>query len=132
MVTAVIGREHYLTHVQVSEKKIIADEPEDLGGTNLGPAPGEYLMVSLASCTAITVRMYADRKKIDVERIRVEVASEKQEFKTVFRRDIYFEGNLTEEERQKLLEIAEKCPVHKTLTNPIQIETVLKNNTMPA
>ncbi|MBP9926720.1 MAG: OsmC family protein [Cyclobacteriaceae bacterium] len=125
MVTAIIGKDHYRTELIASGKTIIADEPEEVGGTNTGPAPGEFLMISLASCTAITLRMYADRKKWAVGKIKVEVSFEKAEFKTIFIREIYLEGNLSADERQKLLEIAEKCPVHKTLSNPIEIETKL-------
>ena len=125
MVTAIIGNDHYRTELIASGKTVIADEPEEVGGTNQGPAPGEFLMISLASCTAITLRMYADRKKWAVDKIKVEVSFEKAEFKTIFIREIYLEGNLSADERQKLLEIAEKCPVHKTLSNPIEIETKL-------
>jgi putative redox protein len=125
MVTAIIGKEHYKTELIASGKSLVADEPEEVGGTDQGPAPGEFLMMSLASCTAITVRMYADRKKLPLDKVRVEVTFEKQQFKGVFTRDVYLEGELSEEDRQKLLEIAEKCPVHKTLSNPIEIETKL-------
>ncbi len=125
MVTAIIGKEHYKTELIASGKSLFADEPEEVGGTDQGPAPGEFLMMSLASCTAITVRMYADRKKMPLDKVRVEVTFEKQQFKSVFTRDVYLEGELSEEDRQKLLEIAEKCPVHKTLSNPIEIETKL-------
>jgi len=127
MVIATIGKDHYRTELLASGKTIIADEPEEVGGTDVGPAPGEFLMMALASCTAITMRMYADRKKIPVDKIRVEVTFEKQQFKSVFTRDVYLEGELSEEDRQKLLEIAEKCPVHKTLMSPIEIETKLIN-----
>lgn len=125
MVTAIIGKEHYRTELIASGKTVIADEPEDLGGTDTGPAPGEYLLMSLAACTAITIRMYADRKKIPLERARVEVSMEKNNFKTILKRDLYFTGELTDEHRAKLLEIAEKCPIHKTLNAPIQIETTV-------
>jgi putative redox protein len=125
MVIAKIGKDHYRTEVTASGKTIIADEPEDRGGTNEGPAPGEFLMTALASCTAITVRMYADRKQWAVNGIRVEIASEKVDGKTVFKRDVYLEGDLSEEQRQRLLQIANACPVHKTLTGPIEIETQL-------
>lgn len=125
MVTAIIGKEHYRTELFASGKTVVADEPEEVGGTNTGPAPGEFLMISLASCTAITLRMYADRKKWSVDKIKVEVSFEKAEYKTIFTRDIYLEGNLSADERQKLLEIAEKCPVHKTLSNPIEINSKL-------
>lgn len=125
MVTAVIGQDHYRTELFASGKTIIADEPEDVGGTNLGPAPGEFLMISLASCTAITLRMYADRKKWAVTKIKVEVATERLDNKTFFKREIILEGNLEADQRQRLLQIANACPVHKMLTNPIAINTTL-------
>jgi putative redox protein len=125
MVTATIGRDHYKTELITSGHQTIVDEPEELGGTNLGPAPGEFLMISLASCTAITLRMYVDRKKWNVEKIKVEVAFEKAQYKTIFKREISFEGELDDDQRNRLLQIANSCPVHKTLSNPIEIETVL-------
>jgi putative redox protein len=88
MVTAIIGTDHYRTELIASGKTIFADEPEELGGGDTGPAPGEFLMISLASCTAITLRMYADRKKWDVSKIKVEVASEKKDNKTIFLREV--------------------------------------------
>jgi putative redox protein len=126
MVTAIIGREKYKTELITNGYHLVADEPDEVGGKNLGPGPGEYLMVSLASCTAITLRMYADRKQWPLEKIRVEVSSEKMDKTTIFMRHIYFEGALDEEQRNRLLQIANACPVHKTLTNPIEIKTELK------
>jgi putative redox protein len=125
MVTAIIGQDHYRTELIASGKTIIADEPVERGGTDVGPSPGEFLMISLASCTAITLRMYADRKKWDVAKIKVEIGSDKVNGKTIFMREIYLEGKLDESQRQRLLQIANSCPVHKTLTNPIEINTKL-------
>jgi putative redox protein len=125
MVTAIIGQDHFRTELIASGKTVIADEPEELGGTNSGPAPGEFLMISLASCTAITLRMYANRKMWDVSKIKVEVASEKVDNKTFLKREISLEGNLDEDQRHRLLQIANACPVHKVLTNPIEISTRL-------
>jgi putative redox protein len=125
MVTATIGTDHFRTEITTGRKTIIADEPDELGGTDLGPAPGEFLMISLASCTAITLRMYADRKKWPVEKIRVEVDFEKVDNKTIFKRELQLIGNLTDEQRTRLLQIANACPVHKTLTNPIEVQTKL-------
>lgn len=125
MITATIGRDHYRTEIIASGKTLWADEPEELGGTDVAPAPGEFLMVALASCTAITLRMYADRKQWPVEQIRVEVGFEKVETKTIFKRDVALYGNLTEEQQQRLLQIANSCPVHKTLIHPIEIITQL-------
>ncbi len=125
MVTATIGRDAYKTELVTSGHLLIADEANEIGGKNLGPAPGEFLMLSLASCTAITLRMYADRKQWPVEKIRVEVTSDKIENSTVFTRHIYFEGTIDNVQRDRLLQIANACPVHKTLTNPIEIKTIL-------
>lgn len=127
MAIATIGKEHFRTEIISGAKQIVADEPEELGGTNEGPAPGEFLLISLASCTAITIRMYADRKKWPVEKITVEVDFEKIDNKTVFKRELQLEGEITEEQRTRLLQIANACPVHKTLTNPIEIQTVLRD-----
>jgi putative redox protein len=125
MVSAIIGTDHFRTEITVGGKMLIADEPEELNGINQGPAPGEFLLISLASCTAITLRMYADRKKWPVEVIIVEVNFEKVDNKTIFKRELHLVGELTEEQRARLLQIANGCPVHKTLTNPIEIQTSL-------
>jgi putative redox protein len=125
MVSAIIGTDHFRTEITVGGKMVIADEPEELGGTDLGPAPGEFLMISLASCTAITLRMYADRKNWPIEKIIVEVNFEKVDNKTIFKREVQLTGDLTEDQRARLLQIANACPVHKTLTNPIEIQTSL-------
>jgi putative redox protein len=126
MVTASIGREHYRTELVTSGHLLIADEPDEAGGKNIGPGPGEFLMVSLASCTAITVRMYADRKLWPLEKIRVEVTSDKIDKTTIFIRHVYLEGALNDDQRNRLLQIANTCPVHKVLTNPIEIKTELR------
>ena len=125
MVSATIGKELYKTELIASGHLLLSDEPADVGGKNTGPPPGQFLQLSLASCTAITVRMYANRKQWPLEKVRVEVDSERQPNKTLFIRHIYLEGNLTEEQRKRLLQIANACPVHKTLTNPIEIDTKL-------
>jgi putative redox protein len=125
VVTAIIGLDHYKTELITSGKTVIADEPEELGGTNLGPAPGEFLMISLASCTAITLRMYADRKQWPVTRIKVEVSFEKTANRTEFTREVFLEGEIDDVQRERLLQIANSCPVHKVLTNPITINTRL-------
>jgi putative redox protein len=125
MVTATIGKDDYRTEIVAGNKTVVADEPEELGGSDLGPAPGEFLMISLASCTAITLRMYADRKKWPLDKVVVEVNFEKIDNKTIFSREILLEGALDEEQRNRLLQIANACPVHKTLTNPIEIQSTL-------
>lgn len=126
MVTAIIGREEYRTEVTSNEHTLLADERRETGGKNLGPGPGEFLMISLATCTAITLRMYANRKQWPVEKIKVEVSTEVVEKTTIFTRTIYAEGAIDESQRARLLQIANACPVHKTLTNPIEIKTHLQ------
>ncbi len=126
MVTATIGREAYRTELITQGHYLTADEPEEVGGRNEGPGPGEFLMLSLASCIAITLRMYADRKQWPLEKVRVEVSSEKIDGTTLFLCHIYLEGALDEEQRKRILQIANACPVHKALTNPIQIKTELQ------
>ena len=123
--SATIGADHFRTEITVGGKIVIADEPEELDGTNQGPAPGEFLLISLASCTAITLRMYADRKNWPIEKIIVEVNFEKVDNKTIFKRELQLVGDLTDEQKARLLQIANACPVHKTLTNPIEIQTSL-------
>src|SRR5690606_35166608 len=105
-----------------------ADEPAELGGTDTAPTPPEYLMSALASCTAITLRMYADQKKFEVSKIKVQVTYSKEQYKSLFTVDVSFEGNLNEVQKKRFLEIAGMCPVHKILNNPIQIETKLSND----
>ena len=125
MVTALIGKDQYKTELITSSHYLIADEPAEKKGSNLGPGPLELLSAALASCTAITLRMYADRKKWSIDQIKVDVTSETIDEKTIFKREISFEGTLDESQRTRLLEIANSCPVHKVLTNPIEVNTEL-------
>ncbi|ACU04859.1 MULTISPECIES: OsmC family protein [Pedobacter] len=121
-----LDRSHYKTKVYSGGHFIYSDEPEDLGGTDEGMAPAALLLASLGSCTAITIRMYADRKNLKLDHIKIELAICKEEEmnkETTISRKIIFTGDLTEDERKRLLVIADKCPIHKILSNPIKIET---------
>jgi putative redox protein len=124
-VSAKIGADLYKTEITTETHQLIADEPIDVGGKDLGPGPGDFVRIGLASCTAITLRMYANRKGWDVGTIEVKVYSESVEDKTIFNCLIYFNGNVTDEQRKRLLSIANACPVHKMLTHPIEIVTKL-------
>lgn len=125
-VKASLGKTKYYTEVIAGENKIITDEPIDKGGQNKGFNPFEILATSLASCTAATLRMYIDRKEWDVEKIDVEVDLENFPLtkRAIFTRNISFEGtNLDDEQMKRLHTIADACPVHKMLTNEIEILT---------
>ncbi|REC77607.1 OsmC family peroxiredoxin [Chryseobacterium elymi] len=124
-VRASLGKTKYYTEVTAGENQIITDEPIDKGGQNKGFNPMEILATSLASCTAATLRMYIERKEWDVENINVEVELENFPLtkRAVFKRDISFEGILDDEQLKRLHTIADACPVHKILTNDIEILT---------
>jgi putative redox protein len=132
-VSAVIKEDRYRTEVITDTHSILADEPVSVGGTDLAPSPGDFLRISLATCTAITLRMYADRKQWDLKQIEVKVSTEDLGGKTLFRCDLHLTGNLDEQQRKRLIQIANACPVHKILTKPIEILTTLKEvNSLPA
>lgn len=106
---------------------LIADEPLDLGGKDEGFSPKELLIAALAACTSATLRMYADRKQWDLQEVKINVDLDRNdsENKTYINRKIRLIGNLDEEQRARLLDIANKCPIHKILSNPIGIHTEL-------
>lgn len=126
--TSVIGKDKYVTKIHSSNgNDLIADEPLESGGQNLGFAPGELLASALGACTCITMRMYADRKEWPVDSISITVNYERnKETRTShFRKEITIKGQLDEEQTKRLLQIADKCPIHFTLSNPITMETVV-------
>jgi putative redox protein len=125
-VSAVVGQDHYKTMVTTDTHSIIADEPLDNGGKDLGPHPGDFLRMSLATCTAITLRMYADRKGYDVKQVEVKVNTEVVENTTVFNTQIEIIGNIDNKVRERMMQIAKLCPVHKMLSRPIEIITHMK------
>lgn len=125
-VKASLGKTKYYTEVVAGDNKLITDEPIDKGGKNEGFNPFEILATSLASCTAATLRMYIERKEWDVEKIDVEVELENFPLTklAVFKRNISFEGQgLDGDQLKRLHAIADACPVHKILTNQIEIQT---------
>jgi putative redox protein len=103
----------------------MADEPADLGGSDLAFAPDEILASALASCSIITMRMYANRKEWPLESIAMEVAFERDGLVSKFVKKVQFRGDLTTDQQQRLLSIGDKCPVHKTLSNPIHLSSVI-------
>ena len=123
MTTASIASTHYRVKLQNGRHEFGADEPMDKGGGDTGPAPDEILEASLASCTAITLRMYADRKEWKVTEIDVTVSLERIDNKTIFTRSVKVEGDIDETQRERLLQIAKVCPVSKTLLGEIEINS---------
>ncbi len=119
----------YTQDVLARGHRLYADEPEDLGGADLGPSPFEFVLAGLGSCTTITLRMYAQRKKWPVSHISVDVAYKKSgfgaEIKSVFTRKITIEGDLDEVQLKRMMAIADKCPVHKMLEAETEIRTEL-------
>lgn len=121
------GKEKYKTLISTRNHQIIADEPFDENGQDLGMKPTELLAGALASCTSITLRMYADRKNWYLENIHVEVSFVRDATTNTasFTRNISYTGNLEDAQRDRLLAIANACPVHKVLSGTIVIETAL-------
>lgn len=120
--------------ISVDGHKLIADEPKEKGGDDLGPTPEEYLLGALGSCTAITLLLYARRKNMLLESVEVDLSLKREHNPTAVEvgekkiliekitREIYVKGNLSEEQKVRLLEIAQRCPVHKTITSKPQVE----------
>jgi len=113
-----------LQHViEIGPHRLLTDAPRLYGGEETGPEPHDLLAASLGACTALTVMMYAHRKNMDLQDINVRIEHQHEEGVYVLRRHIEYIGNLTDEAKQRLTEIANKCPVHKTLIGEIRIET---------
>lgn len=123
--------------VLAGRHRMRADEPESYGGADAGPSPYDFLMAALGTCTSMTMRMYANHKKLPVDRIAVRMQHEKihaedcQECESEsgkidrIDRELYVEGDLTSEQREAIMRIADKCPVHRTLHAEVSVRTRL-------
>ncbi len=132
------GRRGYQTEIIANGHRLMADEPIPAGGADTGPNPYDYLMAALGACTGMTLRMYADLKQWPLDSVVVRLrhrkihAQECRECETQsgkldsIEREIEIEGPLDGEQRQRLLEIADRCPVHRTLHSEIIVKTALK------
>ena len=121
--------------IQSDDHRWIADEPAAVGGSNLGPDPYEHLLAALGSCTAMTMRMYANRKKWPVEHISIELdhsrdhgadcseCDEEHKQIDVITRAVSITGDLDDKQRARMMEIADKCPVHRTMHNKLVVKT---------
>ena len=131
------GSGPYSQIVTAGSHTLSADEPQAVGGDDVGPSPYEYIMAGLGACTAMTLRSYVTRHNWGVDRITVELQYKKivttgsNSTADKFNRVIYLEGNVSEEQRLKLLEIAETCAVSQTLRRVSIIESKLAHNLEP-
>ncbi len=127
----------FAQQIAVGPHRLNGDEPESVGGTGTGPSPYDFLLAALGSCTSMTVGMYARKKNWPLERVTVWLRHSKiyaadcsecemkEGMLDRIERDVRFDGPLTAEQSSRLLEIANKCPVHRTLTSEINIRTRL-------
>jgi putative redox protein len=125
----------YLEDICVGEHRLKADEPVEAGGADAGPNPYEFVLAALGTCACITVRMYAQRQQWSLEGVHITLRHSKihaddcaacaTEIRTIdkIEMEISLSGNLSEDQRRRLLEVADRCPVHRTLTSTVQIET---------
>ena len=111
----------------VGDLQFFSDQEISKGGTGTGPSPHEHLGAALAACTSMTLKMYAGRKDMKLENAIVTVDIERANDVETFSREIQLLGNLSPEDKERLLEIAHKCPIHKALAGQIQIKTQLVN-----
>ncbi len=128
-VSAFIENETYKTVIQTATNTLVSDEPLVNGGLDMGFNPFELLASALASCTCATLKMYANRKEWVIEKIAVDVTFERntEENTSTFERTISFVGKLNDEQKQRLLAIANVCPVHKIFASPIIVNTIINN-----
>jgi len=125
-IKASIGTELYKVEIESpTGNVVIADEPIGKGGQDKGFSPTELLASALGACTCATLRMYADHKAWDLEKVEAVIELINEDGQTKFMRKLQLTGNLDEVQRTRLLAVANACPIHKILTNPIVIETVL-------
>jgi putative redox protein len=130
------GKGRFQQEITVGRHRFLADEPVEVGGLDSGPGPYDLLLAGLGACTAMTLRLYAERKALPLEGVTVELrhsrihavdcenCETKEGMLDRIDRAITMRGTLDAEQRRRLLEIADKCPVHRTLTSEIDIRTV--------
>lgn len=127
-ITGTIGTQKYLCTILWRNGKLLMDEPESVGGNDLGPDPFSMFLASLAGCTLSTLRMYIDRKGWHIPEINISLnlsQENEDELETTISRTITFSTEISAEQKERLLFIAEKCPISKILKNKINLKTSL-------
>lgn len=131
------GSSAYLQEVSIGPHQLFADEPTDAGGTDAGPNPYELMMAALGACTSMTVQMYAERRQWPLEKVRVHLTfsrihavdcddcKRKKGMVNRIEKEITLIGDLSEIQRQRLLHVANNCPVHRVLDSTIEISSTL-------
>lgn len=134
------GDGRYVQHVRMGRHLAVADEPPEMNGDDQGPNPYEYLLAGLGSCTSMTIRMYAELKKMPLTRVSVWLRHSKIDAATCadcetrsgqvdqIERVITLEGELSDEQRTRLLEIAKRCPVYRTLQSEVRVTSRLDSH----
>ncbi|MDA0300487.1 MAG: OsmC family protein [Actinobacteria bacterium] len=117
------GNGRYVNEVTMGSHRLISDEPERLGGDNLGPNPLDLVGAALAACTSMTIRMYAERKGWEIQNLTVLVDHQRDRGHDTFTRFISFDGDLDEEARERLIDISHRCPVHRIMEGSATILT---------
>jgi putative redox protein len=125
IVTASIGEADYQVRLDDGTHTWLADEPASLGGGDLAPTPASLLLSSLGACTSITMQMYAKRKGWTLAGVRVELSMKSTAEGTTIERRIAIDGPLDAGQRERLLQIANACPMHKVLSGAVHIESAL-------
>ncbi|WP_269714162.1 OsmC family protein [Caulobacter sp. NIBR2454] len=125
---ASISDQAFVTAITTGRHALVSDEPPALGGQDMGPAPYDLLLASLGSCTAITLKMYADRKGWPLKAVHVDLKHYKDENRSKIERVLHIEGDLDDAQRARLADIAERTPVTLTLLNGADIATTLSSD----
>lgn len=116
MVSSSIGQEQYRVTHSNGRHQFFADEPAEKGGKDTAPTPDELLEAALASCTLVTLRMYTNHKQWDIGIINISVSLQREAGKSIITRVLKFEKQITEEQKQRLIQVAKACPVSKTIS----------------
>jgi putative redox protein len=126
MVQSILSSVNYsITHSN-GRHTFYADEPESIGGKDTAPSPDELLEAALASCTMVTLRMYTNHKKWNVGDISITVSLQREKENTIITRELNFEQELSQEQKERLMQVAKSCPVSKTLSAANNLQVKIK------